>query len=178
MLARLVAATAAVALVVGLAACQPEPQPSASGPVFASEEEAFAAAEETYRAYVDALNQVDLSDPETFEAVYAWTTGELNATDRKNFSSWHADGYEKSGDAVITAMTGAEVRGLETSEPTVILDACYDVSGVDVRDGEGVSIVSPDRPAVQSLSVTFAPADTSTRLIVESITGSESSQSC
>ncbi len=55
--------------------------------MFASEEEAFAAAEETYRAYVDALNQVDLSDPETFEAVYAWTTGDANADERKDAHS-------------------------------------------------------------------------------------------
>ena len=80
MISRVVAATLALALVVGLATgCQPEPSPSPSGPAFANEEAAFAAAEETYRAYVDALNQVDLSDPETFEAVYAWTTGDANA---------------------------------------------------------------------------------------------------
>ena len=57
-----------------------------SGPAFATEEEAFAAAEETYREYVDALNQVDLSDPETFEAVYAWTTGDANAKERERSS--------------------------------------------------------------------------------------------
>ncbi len=83
---------AAAALVLALAlgmttACQPEPAPSPSAPVFANEEEAFAAAEETYRAYVDALNQVDLSDPETFEAVYAWTTGEANASDARRRSA-------------------------------------------------------------------------------------------
>ena len=93
---------AAAALVLALAlgmttACQPEPAPSPSGPVFANEEEAFAAAEETYRAYVDALNQVDLSDPETFEAVYAWTTGEANASERKTLSQMHADGWHGFG---------------------------------------------------------------------------------
>ena len=80
MIRRAAAAAIVLALALGMTtACQPEPAPSPSGPVFANEEEAFAAAEETYRAYVDALNQVDLSDPETFEAVYAWTTGDFNA---------------------------------------------------------------------------------------------------
>ena len=98
MLPRVIAATLALALVAGMAACQPEPQPTPGGPVFATEEEAFAAAEETYRAYVDALNQVDLSDPETFEAVYAWTTGELNATTGKTLSrGMHAEGVTVSG---------------------------------------------------------------------------------
>ncbi|MET0860918.1 MAG: hypothetical protein ABW091_07810, partial [Microbacterium sp.] len=71
-----------VALVLASAAlsgCTPQPAPTPTPTGFATEDEAFAAAEETYRAYVDALNQVDLSDPETFEPVYAWTTGEANA---------------------------------------------------------------------------------------------------
>ena len=80
MISRVVAASLALALALGLTTgCQPEPRRHPSAPAFANEEEAFAAAEETYRAYVDALNQVDLSDPETFEAVYAWTTGDANA---------------------------------------------------------------------------------------------------
>ena len=84
MISRVAAAALALAVVLGMTTgCQPEPTPSPSGPVFANEEEAFAAAEETYRAYVDALNQVDLSDPQTFEAVYAWTTGEANASERE-----------------------------------------------------------------------------------------------
>ncbi len=88
MLRRVAAVTVALAMVVPLATgCQPDPAPSPTGPAFATEEEAFAAAEETYRAYVDALNQVDLSDPETFEAVYAWTTGDANASERKTLSS-------------------------------------------------------------------------------------------
>ncbi len=82
---RSLTALALVAMVAPVVAgCAPDPAPAPTTAVsFSSEEEAFAAAEETYRAYVDALNQVDLSDPGTFEAVYAWTTGEANADERK-----------------------------------------------------------------------------------------------
>ena len=79
MKSRLLAAAAVLACVIMTTTgcfAQPDPEPT---PLFSSEEEAFAAAEETYRSYVDALNQVDLSDPETFEEVYAWTTGDANA---------------------------------------------------------------------------------------------------
>ena len=79
-------------------------------PLFTSEADAFAAAEETYRAYVDALNQVDLSDPETFEDVYAWTTGDANADARETFSQMHADGWTVQGDtvaAVVVTLTSA-----------------------------------------------------------------------
>ncbi len=87
MLVRVASVTLSLALVIAVATgCRPEPEPSPSGPAFATEAEAFAAAEETYRAYVDALNQVDLSDPETFEAVYAWTTGDANANERRTLT--------------------------------------------------------------------------------------------
>jgi hypothetical protein len=63
------AAAATLALALALTtACAPDPAPTPSPTGFASQEEAFAAAEATYRAYVDALNAVDLSDPATFEA--------------------------------------------------------------------------------------------------------------
>src|SRR5690349_13054891 len=102
MVFRVIAAALAVAVVLGTAtACQPEPAPSPSTGAFATQAEAFAAAEETYRAYVDALNQVDLSDPETFEAVYAWTTGDANANERKTLSRMSADGWRVTGSTAV-----------------------------------------------------------------------------
>jgi ABC-type oligopeptide transport system substrate-binding subunit len=59
---RFAAATLALALAL-TTACAPDPAPTPSPTGFASQEEAFAAAEATYRAYVDALNAVDLADP-------------------------------------------------------------------------------------------------------------------
>ena len=179
MISRVAAAAFALAVVLGMTTgCQPEPTPSPSGPAFATEEEAFAAAEETYRAYVDALNQVDLSDPATFEAVYAWTTGELNASDRKNFSAWHADGYSKSGDALVQRVVGSTVRDLDKSSLEIDLDVCYDVSGVAVTDKEGTSVVSADRPDIQTLKIRLVTFPTPTNLAVDLISGSESGLAC
>ncbi|GAB2691918.1 hypothetical protein BKA24_002289 [Microbacterium marinum] len=125
-----------------LSACAPpapEPSPTATG--FASEEEAFAAAEETYRAYVDALNDVDLADPQTFEPLFALTTGELNDLDRRTFSEMHAAGQSVSGETRILAINGLRSDGNE-----VDIESCIDVSNVDVRDANGTSLVSADRP--------------------------------
>src|SRR5690349_10893189 len=83
-------------LAIALTGCASPPDATPT-PGFASEAEAFAAAEKTYRAYVDALNEVDLSDPDTFEAVYSWTTGEANAGERKTLSQMYADGWEVEG---------------------------------------------------------------------------------
>lgn len=171
------ALVAVVLLSLGLSACvSPAPTPTPTPTGFADEEAAFAAAEETYRAYVDALNHVDLSDPATFEDVYAWTTGELNASDRKSFSAWHAEGYSLVGEAAIVSIDRVDAD-LTSS---VVLHACYDVSGVDVLDPAGNSLVSPDRPPIQSLDVSLThTANAPAQLLVAAINpASDGTSSC
>ncbi|MCR2800670.1 hypothetical protein QNO21_05005 [Microbacterium sp. zg-Y818] len=165
-----VGAVASVLLVLALTGCvaEPEPAPTPTATGFASEAEAFAAAEETYRAYVDALNQVDLSDPDTFEAVYAWTTGELNASDRTSFSEWHAEGYEIRGTASVAQVVLAEFADGPSAQ--TVIEACYVISDVDVLNPAGDSVVARDRPPVQSLRVTLSPSEsTRTMLALEAI---------
>lgn len=177
MLSRVLRSLAVAAVVViAVVGCAPTPEPSEPAPRFTSEAEAFAAAEETYRAYVDALNQVDLSDPETFEAVYAWTTGELNASDRTNFSNWHADQIDLVGDSSVSTI---EHNAATLSPLKVDIDACYDVSRVDVRDSDGVSIVASDRPAIQRLQISLVHSlATPTSLAISSIGPSSTDTTC
>ncbi|WP_137846007.1 hypothetical protein [Microbacterium sp. 2FI] len=164
------ALTGAVALLLlasALSACTPSPEPTEPTPLFASEAEAFAAAEETYRAYVDALNQVDLSDPATFEDVYAWTTGDLNRSDRQGLTTYHAEGTVVSGESSVALVEGSTAN---ISRGTVDLAVCLDVSNIDVRDSDGNSVVDPDRTPVQSLVVSLSPSTYSpTALQIEAI---------
>ena len=143
----------------------PQPTPT---PTFTSEAEAFAAAEATYRAYVDALNQVDLADPETFEAVYAWTTGDFNASERESFSRMHADGWRVGGRSVIQSIE------MGTAPGTSLL-ACVDVSEVTLVDADGANRVSPERPAQYAMAVQFSPSPTSTGLTIVDVSAVESS---
>lgn len=166
MISRGVAAAVALALVLGMTTgCQPEPTPSPSGPVFANEDEAFAAAEETYRAYVDALNQVDLSDPETFEAVYAWTTGEANAGARKSFSEMQAEGWTVRGESTFDGFVASNYSP-DTESTIVIADVCLDVSQVEVTNPSGESVVPTTRRDRQPAVLTFAVAPTATSLAI------------
>lgn len=142
-----VVASLAVAALLSSACDSPEPAPTPSG--FASEAEAFAAAEETYRAYVDALNDVDLADPQTFEAVYEWTTGELNASDREGLSRYHAEGFSVSGDSRIEVVQGIRV----IDEIEIVLATCLNVSEVTVVNADGDPQTQPDRVPIQSLEV-------------------------
>ena len=144
--------------------------------MFTTEAEAFAAAEATYRAYVDALNQVDLADPETFEAVYAWTTGDLNARDRRNLSRMHADGQTVSGDSLVTTVDAVSV---DLIAGRVDLAVCVDVSMVNVNDAAGASVVEPDRVDVQSLAVELVDATTTkTHFAISTIAGRDGAPTC
>jgi len=165
-------------LVLGLAGCtQPEPADPTPTPAFSSDEEAFAAAEKTYRAYVDALNQVDLSDPETFEAVFDLTTGEANSDFRKSFSALHADGMTVSGD---TSAPTVEPLGEASGElGTIQLAVCLDVSGVEVTDSSGTSAVDPNRVDVQSLLILMSSAPESEfGWLIAEIDGREGEPTC
>lgn len=147
-----------------LAGCTPEPLDADPTPTFTSEAEAFAAAEATYRAYVDALNDVDLSDPETFEAVYSWTTGEALAGAKKSFTTMAADGWSVSGDSRFDNFD--PIAFDEESSRHVTAHLCLDVTLVEVVDSAGVSQVPDTRADRQPAIVTFAPAKTPTSLAI------------
>ncbi len=153
---RLAGACAVAALVMSaLVGCSTPTDPAEPTPSFTSEEQAFAAAEETYRAYVDALNQVDLSDPTTFEPVFALTTGEANAGARKEFSQMHADELTVAGSTAIDIAEPIEFFDVD-GQKQVQLAVCLNVADVTLVDPQGISVVSPDRRDVQSMAVTLS----------------------
>ncbi|MFC8682773.1 hypothetical protein ACFT30_14745 [Microbacterium ureisolvens] len=173
------AATLSAALLLALVGCTPpapvDPTPTPTS-AFATEEEAFAAAEETYRAYVDALNQVDLSDPKTFEAVFELTTGEANASDRKTLSGFHADSVRVTGESVVTLL---EPVTIDSGSSQAVLAACVDVSAVDLKDSEGNSIVSSERPDMQITAITLERvAESQHGFLISDIAGREDGPPC
>jgi hypothetical protein len=146
------ALTVAAALAVLATGCTGSPAAGPSTPAPLTDEQAFAAAEQTYRAYVDALNQVDLSDPATFEPVYALTTGDANAAARKSFSQMSADGWQVSGESRYDGLTG-----LSHSSEAVQVEVCLDVTDVTVLNENGDSVVPAERRDRQPVRVTFEP---------------------
>lgn len=145
--------------------CAPSPEPTPTPtPAFASEEEAFAAAEETYRAYASATNATDLGDPRTFEPVYGWLRAEAERSARKNYSELHANEITRSGTSTFDSF---EPISFENESVTAAL--CLDVSAVELFDATGQSIVPSDRPPRQAIEVTFVPADTTSHLAITSM---------
>jgi len=165
----------AALLIAVVTACAPTPAPtptpSPTSTGFASEEAAFAAAEDTFREYINAANAVDLADPTTFEATYAWTTGDEYVTQREQLTQMHSLKWTLSGVTTFDGFKGVDVN-VQTSAVTALV--CLDVSDVTMVDETGASVVPPDRPPRQAHELEFLPAShTDTGLLVSRVNRSE-----
>ncbi|WP_091037204.1 hypothetical protein [Microbacterium oxydans] len=159
--ARVAALTSALLLLAG---CTPEPLPSPTPtPAFASEDEAFAAAEATYREYTDASNATDLRDARSFEPLYGWLRGEALSAAKDNYSDFYANGMSRTGETTFDSFSPVSYDG-----EIVTARLCLDVSDVELLDAYGVSAVPADRPPRQSLEVQFTRAMTSSALAISS----------
>jgi hypothetical protein len=131
------------------APAEPTTSPSSSPSATLTDSEAAAAnAEALVRNYWSALDRVG-SDPslplETLEEVAV----SKDLTVRMNqFTTWRRDGWVQSGSTELAELQVQSVN-LDTSGgrvPTVQVDVCFDVTGVDVVDGSGSSVVTAERP--------------------------------
>ncbi|WP_029144962.1 hypothetical protein [Microbacterium luticocti] len=168
------AAVIVLGLLTGCAA-QPASSPTPS-PRFTSEADAYKAAEDTYRAYVDALNSVDTTEAATFGPVFALTTAEQNSSDKKALTAYHAAGVTVSGKSKITKIApAARIAGAATIE----LAVCLDVSAVEVTNKDGSSRVNPDRVDVQSLAIHLDEDDHATfGYLISLVEGREGEPAC
>ena len=161
----------AAALTLILAACTspaPEPTPTSSPvatPVFASDEEALAAAEKAYADYLavsDEIAQDGGADPERMETV-AIGRGLKTAVDE--LREYQERGVRSIGH---TSFTASSLESVHQSGNVVEVRfyVCDDVSQVDVVDNTGKSIVQPGRPVKLPFQVT-ASADEARLLVSE-----------
>lgn len=148
--ARIAAFSATVLLLMG---CSPEPGPGPSPtPAFASEEEAFAAAEETYRAYNDASNARRSGDatakPEDYLA------GAALEADMSASEYLRSLGLKVTGEVEILEFQGltADVDGDRMSLTALV---CLDSSGTRVVNFEGTDMTPPQRAGIIALRATM-----------------------
>jgi hypothetical protein len=157
-------AAVTLVLVTALAAtgCTPEapranekPTPT-STPLFASDEEALAAAEEAYAAYVQLTDEILSSGGLGVERLSEVSTGRQLQTDSEEIRELAALGYRTIGATHFSDMSLQEfVRDRPSGEAVVSVYVCEDVSGVDVVDANGVSVVEESRPDRVRYQVAF-----------------------
>jgi len=154
------AASAVTVLLLTLSGCTEPPPPVGSvpapseTPVFASDEEALAAAEAAYARYLEVSDRIFAEggiDPDRLQEV---TSREFLATSISGFERVQSNGWHSVG---VSTFDSIELQqydaGARLDALTVYL--CDDVSGVDVLGVDGASVVSPDRPSRTLFQVTF-----------------------
>lgn len=144
---------AAVALALTLAACTPDPAPSPSSTGFASEEEAFAAAEATYRAYSDALN-ARRSDPNSEPDPDSFLTGEALAGSIQGAQRLHDAGVHLEGPSLIVRVTP-----VDATSTSATISVCIDSSGSRVIDAQGIDVTPAERVAINELTIEVIRAE-------------------
>lgn len=146
----------AAALVLGLGAlagCSPTPEPSPSPTAaFASEEEAYAAAEETYRAYIAAVNAEragdDAIDPHSF------LTGKVLEAEIRSADELETAGTHIEGVTVVSSFLGTAT---DLASPVAVVRAqvCLDITDARAINGDGIDVTVDGRSDIYGVDVTL-----------------------
>lgn len=145
---RSAALLAATALAAALTACAPAsaPTPSPTPTGFASEEEAFAAAEATYRAYVDASNRLLAGD--STASPLAFLAGQALTDEQEVQRLLEESGQRLEGEFRIKSFTNES-----WTSDQVQAYVCLDLSNVTVRKGSGDDSLDQTGPRENLLEV-------------------------
>jgi len=164
----------AVVLLVGTSGCatEPAPAPTASAsnsptpaaPVFASDEEALAAATEAYANYLATYDAFWAGQAQKSEYLEL-TTGSALASEESNLTQFESEGWKPVGTSSFDSITLQSLSQSDSGEWEVRTYLCIDVSKGDVVDSQGMSVAKPDRPLRLPLEVAFVtPSPTSSDL--------------
>jgi len=147
---------AAVALVVvaalSVSGCAPPSpaKPPTSSPsstaLFASDEEALAAAEEAYAEYVSVTDQVFQEGGQGVERLAAVARGRQLTEDEAGFEDVSKSGYRSTGHTEFDSTKLQRNSMTKSGVAEVVVYLCQDISSVDVVDTAGNSVVLESRP--------------------------------
>ena len=163
---RATAAVLSCALLLGTAACaSPDGDaprasttaPSAAAtdePIYASDEEALAAAVEAYEAYSEMSNRIANAGGEGSESIATLVTEDVNEALQAEFAAIREGELRTVGTTIVY---GGLLEAWETSEAEIEASAlfCRDVSGTRVVRKDGSDATAPDRDVIQAVRVTF-----------------------
>ncbi|TFB92808.1 hypothetical protein [Cryobacterium sp. HLT2-28] len=157
---------------LALAGCAPPapqaPSPTATdAPVFASDAEALAAATEAYAAYLALSDQISREGGADSNRMAALVSKDVLDEELSGFDQFRSAGAHSVGE---TTFSVAKLQSAEytTSRRTIIsLYICEDVSGVDVLDATGASLVSAERNPITPFEVRFEMSQRSSLVLAE-----------
>ncbi|MGN6272145.1 MAG: hypothetical protein ACTHMQ_03555 [Protaetiibacter sp.] len=128
----------------------PPPTPS-EAPVFASDEEALAAAEEAYAAFLATLDQIFIDGGNGSERLLEVASEDVLEQETAGFEQLRAAGFHGTGStrAKLTLQSADLVLGEITAY------TCDDISETDIVDTNGVSVVGERSTTTYEYEVVF-----------------------
>lgn len=152
-----------------LAGCATEQTPAPThtaaatdAPVFASDEEALAAATKAYAGFLEMSDRILMDGGSDPGRIKEYASGELATLEMESYSQAKAQGFRSTGGSVYSNMTiQTSNAGSAGGIGVLSVYLCSDVSAVDVFDSGGKSIVSSSRPDRTPFEVSFDIASTS-----------------
>ena len=138
----------------------PSPDPT-STPLFESDEEALAAAEEAYSRYQAVEDVVFAEGGAGSERIEKVAVRDALEAARLGFAELASNGYRGVGRTKFDSLELQQYSTEIESENVVIAYICLDFSESDIVDQTNSSIVSPDRLVRQPYEVSFdmSPSD-------------------
>lgn len=132
-----------------LPAPEPTPTPTAA---FASEEEAFAAAEETYRAYIEATNAERAGD--TSQTSLDYLTGQAHDQELAAQRDLESRGVRIEGTTQVASFDGVRSnQGPQSAD--VEAHACLDITNARAIDEAGIDVTADGRSDIYGINITF-----------------------
>ena len=146
---------------------RPEPSPSSS-PIFESDEEALAAAEEAYGAYLEVSNVVTSSGAHDASPLASLTTADMFETLSESLRNYSDNQLHSGGISTFDTSTLQQYVDNGDGTGTVIVYTCLDVSALRILDVAGNDITPADRDDRLPLELTFmADARNNPTLLLE-----------
>lgn len=153
----------AAALLLGMTGCVGgEPLPTlpptpSTTPVFASEEEALAAAEEAYAAYSEVSDLIAQSGGADPERIQPYVTDEQYEVEVETADLLRENGWRSVGSATTTQFVLQQYLD-QAGTATITAYVCVDVSTTRVVDGLGNDVTPADRDPIVPLEVELTGA--------------------
>ena len=161
---RMLRTAAALVTVLLLAGCvprepviTPEPDP-ASTPVFASDEEALAAATEAYARYLEVSDQIAQDGGSRVDRISSHVTVDQGFKEIENFGDLKDSGRIIQGPTKFDTLTLQQHLTAADGTETVTVYLCLDVSSTLVLDVDGNDVTPVDRTNRLPLEVEFEVA--------------------
>ncbi|MBX3104143.1 MAG: hypothetical protein KF867_04120 [Cryobacterium sp.] len=159
---RIVSLFVAAVCLLGLTGCDPapaiySPAPAPSiTPIFKSDEEALAAAKEAYERYLDVTDRILKNADSDIGELASVLGGKQLEVEIEGAKDFRSKAWSAVGEVILKGGTLQQYDRFATAGRAIVVAyICEDVSGVDVLDSSGKSVVDVNRPATTLYEVVF-----------------------